>query len=42
MIGLSKNAIGDLSAPFIKNFAEGHGKKVQLFLDGNKFTRKQK
>ena len=42
LINLAKNGIGDTSAAHIKKFTENQGKHVQLFLQGNKITKKSK
>lgn len=41
-LNLAKNGLGDSTAGLIKAFANEQGAKVQLFLEGNKFTKKSK
>lgn len=41
-ISLAKNGLTDSLAGLIKDFSEGHGAKVQIFLESNKFGKRSK
>lgn len=41
-ISMAKNGLEDCTASILKNFAAGRGANVQIFLDGNKFTKRVK
>ena len=42
LINLARNSIGDSGMGAMKKFAEAQGKEVQIFLEGNKLTKKGK
>ena len=41
-LNLASNGIKDICAPVIRKFAEGSGKGVELFIEGNRFTKNTK
>ena len=42
VLNISSNGLTDNLVPLIRNFAEKQGKNIELFIEGNKFSKKNK